>query len=139
MQFYHIWCKLYNSCLNEIPLFNVADWQLPQDVMHVLLERVLPLQLKLLLHNFTAVQNLFTVEDFNSRVESFQFGYSECMSPSISLMTVSYLSELIRIYLGLFIDCYPTTHITPKQHYMVHFPEQIRRYYLPKLFILLYY
>ena len=40
----------YNSCLKEIPLFNVADWQLPQDVIHVLLG-VPPLQLKLLLHN----------------------------------------------------------------------------------------
>lgn len=80
----------YNSCLNEIPLFNVADWQLPQDVMHVLLEGVLPLQLKLLLHNFTAVQNLFTVEDFNSRVESFQFGYSECVP---SRVESSHLSD----------------------------------------------
>ena len=39
----------YRSSLNEISLFNVADWQLPQVVMHVLLEGVLPLELKLLL------------------------------------------------------------------------------------------
>ena len=35
----------YSSCLNEIPLFNVADWQLPQDIMHVLLEGVLSLKI----------------------------------------------------------------------------------------------
>ena len=67
----------YNSCLNEIPLFNVADWQLPQDVMHVLLEGVLPLIIKKTLWNLISVQNRFTVQDLNSRIESFPFGYSE--------------------------------------------------------------
>ena len=66
----------YNSCLNDIPLFNVSDWQLPQDVMHVLLDGVLPLHIKLLLYNFTSVQKLFSVDNFNSRLETFKFGYT---------------------------------------------------------------
>ena len=64
----------YNSCLNDIPLFNVADYQLPQDVMHVLLEGVLPLEMKHLLYTLTTVQKLFTVDHLNIRLESFQFG-----------------------------------------------------------------
>lgn len=67
----------YDSCLNEIPLFNVADWQLPQDIMHVILEGILPLELKMLLNHLTAVQKLFTIGELNDRIESFQFGYSE--------------------------------------------------------------
>lgn len=66
----------YNSILNEIPLFNVADWQLPQDVMHILLEGVLPLEIKLLLYHFTSVAKFFTLQHFNARLASFLFGYS---------------------------------------------------------------
>lgn len=45
--------------------------------MHVLLEGVLPFEIKLLLHNFIFVQKLFSTDDFNSRLEAFQFGYNE--------------------------------------------------------------
>ena len=55
----------------------MADWQLPQDVMHVLLEGVLPFEIKLLLQNFTSVQRFFSLDHFNARLESFQFGYTE--------------------------------------------------------------
>ena len=48
----------YRSRLNDIPLFHVADWQLPQDVMHILLEGVLPLELKLLLDSLIS-NNVF--------------------------------------------------------------------------------
>ena len=51
-----------------------------------------------------------------------------CMSPCISPMTISYLPELIRIHLSLLKDCYSSVRITHKLHYMVHLPEQIRRF-----------
>ena len=42
-----------------------------------MLEGILPLELKFLLHHFTAVHNVFTINELNDRIESFQFGYSE--------------------------------------------------------------
>ena len=65
----------YRSSLNEIPLFNVADWQLPQDVMHVLLEGVLPLELKLFLDYLISI-NAFIVSHLNVRIASFQYGHT---------------------------------------------------------------
>ena len=57
--------------------------------MHVLLEGVLPLEIKLLLYNFTSIQKLFSVDDFNSRLEAFQFGYSESKPSRIDLSHLS--------------------------------------------------
>lgn len=190
----------YDSILNKIPLFNVADWQLPQDVMHILLEGVLPLEIKLLLHHFTSVMKFLTIDHFNMRLDSFVFGYDSkkpskidsnhltdgnlrqsgklqlilrilfqfilasqcwslgrylpliigdlvptddphwecflylhdilaiCLAPCISSATIAYLSQLISSHHVIFKECYPHATITPKLHYMVHFPEQIRRY-----------
>lgn len=74
----------YRSPLNNIPHFNVANWQLPQDVMHVLLEGVLKQELQLLLRTFIFDKKLFTLSDFNVRLESFGYGYSEVASkPSV--------------------------------------------------------
>ena len=44
--------------LNEIPHFHVAT-MLPQHVMHILLERVVSWELKLILANFIEVKKLF--------------------------------------------------------------------------------
>lgn len=38
-----------------------------------------------------------------------------------------YLSSLIEQYLQQFKECFPSVHMTPKMHYMVHFPQQILR------------
>ena len=65
----------YRSSINEIPLFNVADWQLPQDVIHVLLEGVLALELKLLLDYLISI-NAFIVSHLNVRIASFQYWYT---------------------------------------------------------------
>jgi hypothetical protein len=51
-----------------------------------------------------------------------------CMSPCISAVTISYLSELIAIHHKVFRECYSSVNITPKLHYLIHIPEQIRRF-----------
>lgn len=72
----------YRSSLNDIPLFNVADWQLPQDVMHVILEGVLPLEFKLLLDYLTS-NKILTISHLNARIASFQYGpHSSATKPS---------------------------------------------------------
>ena len=68
------------SPLNKISHFNVANWQLPQDVMHILLERVVKQELQLLLRNFIFDKNLFTLAILDSRLESFGYGCTELSS-----------------------------------------------------------
>ena len=48
-----------------------------------------------------------------------------CMSRIQFTDLVDYLAELIEMYLRKFRECYPLASITPKQHYLVHFPSQI--------------
>ena len=55
----------------------MANWQLPQDVMHVMLEGVVKLELQLILQVYIFEKRLFTLSFLNSRLESFSYGYSE--------------------------------------------------------------
>ena len=66
----------YRSPLNDIPGFHAANSQLPQDIMHVLLEGVVPLELKLMLYEFVN-KKYFDVEFLNSRIENFTYGKKE--------------------------------------------------------------
>ena len=81
----------YRSRLNDIPLFHVADWQLPQDVMNILLEGVLPLELKLLLNSLIS-NNVFTLSHLNARVMSFQYGHANATTKP-STIDATHLSE----------------------------------------------
>lgn len=65
----------YRSPLDDIPGFHAANNQLPQDIMHVLLEGVVPLELKLILQEF--VKKYFNVEFLNSRIDNFTYGTKE--------------------------------------------------------------
>lgn len=56
-----------------------------------------------------------------------------CMAPCISPASISYLEVLIEMHHRSYRSCYPAETITPKMHYIVHFPELIRRY---EIFIL---
>ena len=67
----------YRSPLNDIPGFHVANNQLPQDIMHVLFEGVLPLEVKLMLKEFITVKRFFDINFLNSRIDSFTFGKKE--------------------------------------------------------------
>ena len=42
--------------------------------------------------------------------------------------TISDLTNLIEIYLKTFKQLYPTTSFTPKMHYLIHFPNQIKSF-----------
>ena len=55
----------YRSPLNEIDDFHVANGQLPQDIMHVLFEGVLPKEIKLMLNSFINEQQFFTLDTLN--------------------------------------------------------------------------
>lgn len=48
-------------------------------------------------------------------------------SPVIKKDTTFYLAILIQEYLQEFKEAFPTINLIPKQHFMVHYPGQIRR------------
>lgn len=63
------------SELDNIPTFSVAE-NLPHDIMHDLLEGVVPCELKLLLTQLVNAK-YFTIATFNDRLRRFDFGYTE--------------------------------------------------------------
>ncbi len=65
------------SPLTSINDFEIANFQMPQDVMHVVLEGVLPMEIKNLLNTFMFEDGLFSVEFLNERVQNFTYGRVE--------------------------------------------------------------
>lgn len=49
------------------------------------------------------------------------------MAPCFSPASIAHLASLIEHYHQSFDTCYPSKRKIPKMHYMLHFPEQIRR------------
>ena len=67
----------YESTLNELEHFHVANGQLPQDAMHVLLEGVIPYSFKLMLRSFVNNKKYFSLNLLNERIFCFNFSYTE--------------------------------------------------------------
>lgn len=51
-----------------------------------------------------------------------------CTARVISVEQADYLRALIVEHHTLFRSCYPDNSVTPKMHYMVHFPRLLTRY-----------
>lgn len=64
------------SILNEAPQFDLCVC-LPHDIMHVLLEGVLPLQCKKLLQYCIFQQHFFTLQQLNRKIKELDYGYSQ--------------------------------------------------------------
>ncbi len=62
--------------LNEMNYFHVANSQIPQDVMHVLLEGVIPLETKLVIRSLME-DGYFTLDQLNERIANFSYGRAE--------------------------------------------------------------
>ena len=67
----------YRSSLNDLIYFHVANNQLPQDVMHVLLEGVIPYTIKYTLQNFITSKKYFTLPFLNDQIACFHYSRSE--------------------------------------------------------------
>ena len=70
----------YRSPLNEIEFFHVANSQVPQDIMHILFEGVIPLETKLILRVFIWDKKYFSLNFLNERIKSFCYGKAESRS-----------------------------------------------------------
>ena len=61
----------YRSPLNNLPDFDVCNNQLPQDIMHIVLEGAVPYTLKAMLRSFISVKRYFTLYDCNQKILHF--------------------------------------------------------------------
>ena len=66
----------FQSALNQLHYFHVANSQLPQDIMHVLLEGVVKMELSLLL-NYLVSSRYMTESLLNDRIENFHYTINE--------------------------------------------------------------
>ena len=74
------------SILLDVKLFSMCNWGMPHDIMHDLFEGVVQYELKLLLlHSID--EGYFSLLDFNKRLLSFEFGYSELADKPVPLTT----------------------------------------------------
>ena len=62
--------------MNLIDHFKIANFQMPQDIMHVVLEGVLAMEVKLMLSNFLE-NGLLSLEQLNERMLNFTYGRTE--------------------------------------------------------------
>ena len=71
------------SVLLDAPYFDVTR-QLPQDIMHVILEGALSRTLYYVIHWFLD-HSLFTLQDLNNFVQNFNYGYSELKDKPVNI------------------------------------------------------
>lgn len=69
------------SALCEVPYFDVTT-QLPQDLMHVLLEGIIPVQIGFLLIHAIDTLQVLTLADVNARISAYPYAYFE-VHPSL--------------------------------------------------------
>ncbi|EDO35139.1 predicted protein [Nematostella vectensis] len=62
------------SILLDFPYFDVCE-QMPQDVMHVLFEGVIPYTVKLVLHHFIRIEKQLTIQQLNRKLIGFNYAY----------------------------------------------------------------
>ena len=67
----------YRRPLNDLAYFHVANHQLPQDIMHILLEGAVPYTLRLVLHHFISEESYFNLNLLNERITYFKYSYAE--------------------------------------------------------------
>ena len=65
------------SPLNDLEHFHVANNQLPQDVMHIMLEGVLPYEVQLMLTVFVKDKKYFTLDRLNERIKCYPYTQGE--------------------------------------------------------------
>ena len=66
-----------NSILNDLQYFHVCSGALVPDIMHDILEGALQYEAKLILKKFIQEDKYFTLDELNSILECFEFGYAE--------------------------------------------------------------
>lgn len=85
------------SALNELDGFHVANGQLPQDIMHVLYEGVLPLNIRLMLGKFVLTEKFFSLQELNNRISSFIWGRYEVKNKPTKTLELAHLQGTTKL------------------------------------------
>jgi len=85
---YGINCR---SALNDLKYFHVCNGSLIPDIMHDVLEGVLQYEVKLMLQHMINVENYFSLDVFNSKLQNLELSSAESKNKptSISPKTIS--------------------------------------------------
>lgn len=75
----------YCSVLNKLDDFHVYNNQLPQDIMHVIIEGAIPYTLKAMLQSFISTKKYFTISTINEKIMCFKFSRAESKSKPCTL------------------------------------------------------
>lgn len=95
----------HSSTLNEIDYFHVVGGQLPQDIMHVLYEGVLPLNVRHMLHRFVCEEKLFSLQALHDRIVSFPYGRYEARNKPPKRIEITHLKGASKLpFSGTWID-----------------------------------
>ncbi|KAJ8018321.1 hypothetical protein HOLleu_43753 [Holothuria leucospilota] len=174
-----------STILNDLAEFHAVD-NISLDVMHDFLEGVIPLEMYLVVNELIQEEK-FTLEELNSRISCFKYGFADqknkpsplkqsslsnpgkssgqtasqmmclafslpliigneieedceiwelylllldifkiVMSPTLSLSATYALKALIRDHHQLFLNLFPERNLSPKQHFLIHYPRSLR-------------
>ncbi|XP_052122295.1 uncharacterized protein LOC113211347 [Frankliniella occidentalis] len=87
-------CGVKQGCkLDEVPFFSCVECNV-FDCFHDLLEGIVPLVIKLVLYHYVVVKKLFTILDFNARIESFSYGYPDSKNNPTANFSDSMISSV---------------------------------------------
>ena len=101
----------YISALNRLQDFHVCNNQLPQDIMHIILEGVVPYTMKAMLHSYISVKRYFTLYDVNQRILHFKYSRAESKSKPTEISSHSLRDEGSLHQSGGVCSTYPYTAI----------------------------
>ena len=99
----------YRSPLNDLEYFHVADTQLPQDIMHVLLKGVVPYELRLMLVAFTTEKKYFTIDLLNERTRYHTYTQEEIRDKPSPIPNLN--AHSTSLHQSGMIDCIKTSYV----------------------------
>lgn len=70
----------YRSVLNKLDDFHVCNNQLPQDIMHIIIEGAIPYTLKAMSQSFISTKRYFTISTISEKIMWFKFSSTESQS-----------------------------------------------------------
>ena len=79
--------------MNKLEDFHVCNHQLPQDIMHVIIEGAIPYTLEAMLQSFIYTKHYFTIDTLNERILCFNFSRSESRSKPCVILPNSLKDE----------------------------------------------
>lgn len=81
------------SSLNDLKYFHVCDGSLIPDIMHDVLEGVLQYEVKLMLQYMITIEQYFTLDMVNTKLENLELSKAESVNRPTSISSTTFKSE----------------------------------------------